>query len=398
MPRYKKTGNLPIEDMEHVIIIRYAEIHLKGKNRGYFERVFVANMEKSLRGIRHEIRRLSGRYLVENFNSSDVDKIVKKLSKVFGVHSLSVGFKVNSDMDEIFAAASEVSDDEGSFKVETHRADKTFALKSPEISARIGGRLLDANKRLKVDVHSPDFIINIDVRENGKTLVFNKFIGCADGMPVGTAGKGLLLLSGGIDSPVAGHMIAKRGMKIDCLHFHSYPYTNMQARQKVNDLAKILAEYNCGIKLSVISVKEIQEEIHKNCNGAYMVTLLRRFMMRLAERLSKHDGDQCIITGESLGQVASQTIEGMTSSNSVVESLPVLRPLCGFDKNEIIERSRQIGAYDISIRPYEDCCTVFLPDYPIIKPKLADVLVEEAKLDVDRLLNEAYTTLEVCEF
>lgn len=384
--------------MEHVIIIRYAEIHLKGKNRGYFERVFAANMEKSLKGIRHEIRRRSGRYLVENFGEGDVDNIVKKLSKVFGVHSLSVGYKVKADMDEIFHAAQAAADSFGSFKVETHRADKTFYLNSPQISARIGGRLLDSNKNLTVDVHEPDFIINIDVREDGTALVFNKFIKCADGMPVGTAGRGLLLMSGGIDSPVAGHMIAKRGMKIDCLHFHSYPYTNMQARQKVIDLAKILSEYNCGIKLSIISVKEIQEEIHRHCNGAYMVTLLRRFMMRLAERLAKRDGDQCIITGESLGQVASQTIEGMTSSNSVIESMPVLRPLCGFDKNEIIERSRDIGAYEVSIRPYEDCCTVFLPDYPIIKPKLADVLAEEAKLDVEKLLDNAFATLEINEY
>lgn len=384
--------------MEKVVIIRYAEIHLKGKNRGYFERVFAANMEKSLKGIRHEIRRRSGRYLVENFDVEDETKIVKKLSKVFGVHSLSVGLKVPSVINDIFYAAREVSDGSGTFKVETHRADKTFYMTSPQISAEIGGRLLDSNKNLKVDVHNPDFVINIDVREDGSTLVFNKFIKCADGMPVGTAGRGLLLLSGGIDSPVAGHMIAKRGMKIDCLHFHSYPYTNMQARQKVLDLAKILSEYTCGIKVTVISVKHIQEEIHKNCNGAYMVTLLRRFMMRLAERLAKQDGDQCIITGESLGQVASQTIEGMTSSNSVVESMPVLRPLCGFDKNEIIERSRDIGAYDVSIRPYEDCCTVFLPDYPIIKPKMADVLAEEAKLDVQGLLDEAFATAEVTEF
>ena len=384
--------------MEKVIIIRYAEIHLKGKNRGYFERAFAANMEKSLKGIRHEIRRQSGRYLVENFDDGEVDKIVKKLTKVFGMHSLSVGYQVNSDMDEIFAAACEVSDKFGSFKVETHRADKKFPLNSPQISAAIGGRLLDYNKNLKVDVHEPEYVINIDVRENGKTLVFNKFIKCADGMPVGTAGRGLLLLSGGIDSPVAGHMIAKRGMKVDCLHFHSYPYTNMQARQKVIDLAQILSEYTCGIRLSIISVKEIQEEIHKHCNGAYMVTILRRFMMRLAERLAKKDGDQCIITGESLGQVASQTIEGMTSSNSVIESLPVLRPLCGFDKNEIIERSRAMGAYDVSIRPYEDCCTVFLPDYPIIKPKLEDVIAEEAKLDIERLLDSAFATLEVKEY
>ena len=384
--------------MEKVIIIRYSEIHLKGKNRGYFERVFASNMEKSLRGIRHEIHRNSGRYLVENFDESALGDIVKRIKKVFGAHSLSVGYKVAADIGEIYAAANKLCDKCGSFKVETHRADKRFPLTSPQISAQIGGRLLDSNKNLKVDVHEPDFIINIDVRENGTALIFNKFEKCADGMPVGTAGSGLLLLSGGIDSPVAGHMIAKRGMKIDCIHFHSYPYTNMQARQKVIDLAKLLSEYTCGIKLSVINVKKIQEEIHRNCNGAYMVTLLRRFMMRLAERLAKCDGDQCIITGESLGQVASQTIEGMTTSNAIIESMPVLRPLCGFDKNEIIERSREIGAYEISIRPYQDCCTVFLPDYPIIKPKIQDVLAEEAKLKVDELIEEAFSTLEITKF
>ena len=384
--------------MEKVIIIRYCELHLKGKNRGFFERQFAINMERALKGIKHEIRRQSGRYLIESFDEEDITLILSKLDKVFGIHTLAVGLKVKSDMGEIYKAAKQVSPAGGTFKVETHRADKTFPLNSMQISAQIGGRLLDSNKNLRVDVHEPDFVINIDVREDGTALVFNKFIKCADGMPVGTAGRGLLLLSGGIDSPVAGHMIAKRGMKIDCLHFHSYPYTNMQARQKVIDLAKILSEYNCGIKLSIISVKEIQEEIHKNCNGAYMVTLLRRFMMRLAERLAKKDGDQCIITGESLGQVASQTIEGMTSSNSVVESMPVLRPLCGFDKNEIIERSRSMDAYDVSIRPYEDCCTVFLPDYPIIKPKIEDVLAEEAKLDVRTLLDNAFATLEVEEY
>ncbi|MCD8373046.1 MAG: tRNA 4-thiouridine(8) synthase ThiI [Clostridia bacterium] len=383
--------------MEKVVIIRYAEIHLKGKNRGYFEHVFAVNIEKSLKGIRHELRRQSGRYLVEGFSEDDTDLIVSKIKKVFGVHSVSVGYKVNSALDEIFSAAEGVADKDGAFKVETHRADKKFYLNSPQISAEIGGMLLESNPKLKVDVHNPDFVINIDVRENGKTLVFSKFESGADGMPVGTAGKGLLLISGGIDSPVAGHMIAKRGMKIEGLHFHSYPYTNMQARQKVNDLSSVLSEYNCGFTLNVVSVKKIQEEIHKNCNGAYMVTLLRRFMMRIAEIIAERNGDQCIITGESLGQVASQTVEGMTMSNSVVKNLPVLRPLCGFDKNEIIERSRKIGTYEISIQPYEDCCTVFLPDYPIIKPKLEDVLAEEAKLDVEGLIKDALSTLETVE-
>jgi thiamine biosynthesis protein ThiI len=384
--------------MEKVIIIRYCEIHLKGKNRGYFEKVFINNIEKSMKGIKHEIRKNSGRYLVEGFDEERTQEIFDRLNKVFGIHTLSIGLKVKTDMDSIYHAANEVCSESGTFKVETHRADKTFPLNSMEISSAIGGRLLSQNKNISVDVHNPQFIINVDVRENGTTLVFNKFYKGQGGMPVGTAGKGLLLISGGIDSPVAGHMIAKRGMSIECIHFHSYPYTNLQAKEKVKDLAKILSEYTCGTKLNIIKVTHIQEEIHKKCNGEYMVTLLRRFMMRIAERLAKQCGAQCIITGESLGQVASQTIEGMTSSNSVIESLPVLRPLVGFDKNEIIERSRAIGAYETSIQPYEDCCTVFLPKHPVTKPKLSAVLEEEAKLDVQALIDEAMQTIEVVEF
>ena len=380
--------------MEKVIIIRYAEIHLKGKNRGWFERVFVVNMEKSLKGLKHEIRRHSGRYLIENFEEGDIQTILERLKKVFGIHSYSVALKVSSDLDSIFSAAKQVCFDEGTFKVETHRADKTFPLNSMQISAEIGGRLLGDNRKIKVDVHNPQFVINIDLRENGTALIFNEFFKGAGGMPVSTSGKGMLLISGGIDSPVAGHMIAKRGMSIDCIHFHSYPYTNIQAREKVMELAKILSTYTCGTTLNIVSVTHIQEEIHRKCNGDYMITLLRRFMMRIAERVALKCGAQCLITGEALAQVASQTVEGMTSSNSVIEKLPVLRPLCGFDKDEIIERSRAIGTYETSIEPYEDCCTVFLPKHPVTRPKIADVREEEKKLDVESLVEEALKSLE----
>ncbi len=381
--------------MEKVIIVRYSEIHLKGKNRGYFERVFGINIEKTLKGLKHEIRRQSGRYLIENFDVECIDDILLRLKKVFGIHSMSVALKVNSDMESIFVAAKDVCNKTGTFKVVTHRADKTFYLNSMQISAQIGGRLLAYNNNLSVDVHSPQFEINLDVRENGTTLVFNEFIKGAGGMPVGTSGKGLLLISGGIDSPVAGHMLAKRGMSVDCIHFHSYPYTNLQARDKVISLAKVLSGFSCGTKLHIVSVTRIQEEIHKKCNGEYMVTLLRRFMFAIAEKIAERCGAQCLITGESLGQVASQTIEGITSSNSVVNSLPVLRPLCGFDKEEIIERSRSMGAFEISIQPYEDCCTVFLPRHPVIKPTMKSILEEEAKLDVQTLISESLSTLEI---
>lgn len=380
--------------MEKVIIIRYCEIHLKGKNRGYFEKVFMINLEKALAGIRHELRKPSGRYIVENFDEERTDEIVEKVSKVFGAHTISPALKVAANLDAIYEAVEKIAPRSGTFKVVTNRADKTFPLNSMQMNAEIGGRLLEANPSLRVDVHAPQHEICIDIRENGDALVFSDHVAGVGGMPVGTSGKGILLLSGGIDSPVAGYMIAKRGMVLDGLHFHSYPYTNMQAREKVEDLARILSTYTGGLDLHVVSVTHIQEAIHKHCPAEMMVTLLRRFMMRIAERLAKKVGGQCIVTGESLGQVASQTIEGMTSSGSVVKDLPILRPLVGFDKTEIIECAREIGTFESSILPYEDCCTVFLPKHPLIRPKAEDVLRAEAKLDVEGLIEEAFRSLE----
>lgn len=380
--------------MEKVIIIRYCELFLKGKNRGYFENVFAENIEKALSGFKHELKRPSGRYLVENFCEDEAESIIAALKKVFGVHSLSVALKVKSDVEEISAAAKIVSKRSGKFKVITNRADKTFPMHSVELSGEIGYRLLTEYPDLKVDIHNPEFCVNVDVRENGDTLVYSGVITGPGGMPVGTSGRGLLMISGGIDSPVAGHMIAKRGMKVDCIHFHSYPHTNMQAKQKVIDLAKVLSTYEGGLNLYVVSVTHIQESIHEKCAEELMITLLRRFMFKIAEKIATENKLQCIITGESLGQVASQTIEGMTSSNSVVKTMPILRPLVGFDKNEIIERSVNMGAYDISVLPYEDCCTVFLPKHPAIKPRLDYICREENKLDVEGLLNEALASVE----
>lgn len=382
---------------EKVVIIRYAEIHLKGKNRGFFERVFTVNLERSLKGLRHELRRTSGRYLVENFDEARIDEICERIHNVFGVHSYSVGIKTEDTIDAIYAAAESVAPTGGTFKVESHRADKRYPLTSMQINAEIGGRLLSKFHALKVDVHHPDAFVYIDVRENGTALVFGEFCKGRGGMPVGTAGKGLLLISGGIDSPVAGYMMAKRGMTVEYLHFHSYPYTNGLAKEKVVRLAKTLSRFTGVHRLNTVSVTKIQEEIHSKCAAEYNVTLLRRFMFRIAERFARKGGLQCLVTGESLGQVASQTIEGMTSSNAVV-TLPVLRPLVGFDKDEIIERSRDVGTYEISVEPYEDCCTVFLPEFPAIKPKLKDLEEEEKKLDVEGLVEEALSGREVIEF
>ena len=380
--------------MKKVIIIRYAELFLKGKNRGFFERAFEVNIKRALKGIEHELLRQSGRYLVVDFEEELIEEMLERLKKVFGIHTMSVAYETDANMDAIFATAKLVCKTTGSFKVVSHRGDKKFPLTSIEISRELGGRLLSVYHDLTVDVHQPSFTVYVDLREGGKALVFGEMIEGANGMPVGTAGRGLLLISGGIDSPVAGHMMAKRGMTLDCLHFHSYPYTNMQAKEKVIDLATTLAQYSCGTNLYTVSVTHIQEEIHKKCRAELMITLLRRFMFRIAERHALHISAQCLITGESLGQVASQTIEGMTSSNSVVEKLPVLRPLVGFDKNEIIERSVKIGTYETSILPYEDCCTVFLPDFPAIRPKLSEIEREESKLDIEGLIKEAFESIE----
>ena len=379
--------------MEKVVIIRYAEIHLKGKNRGYFERVFTVNLEKSLKGYRHELHRLSGRYLVEKFDENCVYEITERISRVFGVHSYSVGYMTGSGLDDIYAAAKLVAPENGSFKVDTHRGNKKYPMTSMELNAHIGGRLLNDNPNLKVDVHTPESTVYLDVREGDTALVFSKFEHGAGGMPVGTSAKGLLLISGGIDSPVAGHMMAKRGMSVELLHFHSYPYTNEGAKEKVVELSRILSRYSLTGKLSTVSVTHIQEEIHAKCAPELNVTLLRRFMFRIAERIAHELGAKSLVTGESLGQVASQTIEGLTSSNAVV-TLPVLRPLIGFDKEEIIERAKKIGTFETSVLPYEDCCTVFLPEFPAIKPKLSFIEEEERKIDVDALVEEALKTRE----
>ena len=381
--------------MEKCIIVRYCEIHLKGKNRGYFEKLLQTNIQNALSGISHKLKVMHSRYLIENYNEDEYNLIIEKLKKVAGVHTISPAMVVDSDYGAIKEVAFELCKDRsGTFKVETNRADKTFPLDSMSVSRNLGGDILENFPNLKVDVKNPSFVVNVDIREDGKTFVYNEIIRCLSGMPVGSAGRGLLLISGGIDSPVAGYLTCKRGMKVDCLHFHSFPYTGEAAKQKVIDLTKRIGDFNGGINLYIVSFTHIQEAIHKNCPEEFMITLMRRFMMRIAERLAKRLGDQAIITGESLGQVASQTIESITSSNSVVENLPVLRPLIMFDKLDIIEISKKIDTYDISVLPYEDCCTVFLPKFPAIKPNLEKVIQAESRLNVEELIAEALDNIE----
>ena len=381
--------------MKTAIIIRYCEIHLKGKNRSYFEKLLKENIKKSLKGVNYSFVVMHSRYLIEDYDESDFEYICEKLSKIAGIHNYSKALVVDSIFEDILDACKTLCvDKEGTFKVVTNRADKTFVPNSMETSMKIGGMLLEAfSDKLKVDIKNPSFLVNIDIREDGKTLVYSDVVPCMSGMPVGSAGRGLLLISGGIDSPVAGYMTCKRGMKLDFLHFHSFPYTGEAAKEKVVDLTRKIADYNGGANLYVVSFTHIQEAIHENCPEEFMITLMRRFMMRIAERLAKKLNGQAIITGESLGQVASQTIESITSSNSVV-TMPVLRPLICFDKIDIIEISRKIDTYETSILPYEDCCTVFLPKYPAIKPNLQKVIEAERNLDVERLINEAFENIE----
>jgi len=383
--------------MERVIILRYAEIHLKGKNRPMFERALINNIKTCLAGFQFELIKMHGREVIQNYDVAYEDEICNRLGKVAGVHSYSICDKVETSEDSIVNVVRRMAKKlSGTFKVITNRADKSFKYTSSDFSAKLGEIILSENPKLLVDLKSPQHLINVDIREEGVTFIFdNTKIGMG-GMPVATAGEGLLLLSGGIDSPVAGFMACKRGVKLSCVHFESPPYTNLGAHQKVLDLAKKLTAYNGDIKIYFVSTTKIQEMIHSKCNPEFGITLLRRFMLRIAEKIAIENGLKMLITGESLGQVASQTIESMaTIQESLTTNIPIIKPLICFDKEETINLSKQIETYDISIVPYADCCTVFLPKEPATKPKLEKVKSEEARLNVEGLIDEATRGIKV---
>ena len=380
--------------MKKVIILRYAEIYLKGKNRGYFERALETNLLRALKGIDCELTKQSGRYLVSGFCDDDVEEMMDRIKKVFGIHSFSIAYETESDLDSITDAAVLVCKETGTFKVESHRGDKKYPLTSIELSREIGGRLLSRFHKLKVDVHEPSFTIRVDIRENGKALGFGEFIAGSDGMPVGTAGRGLLLLSGGIDSPVAGYMIGKRGVNLCAVHFYSYPYTSERAKEKVVDLAKLVAKYTGTIKLVVVPFTDIQLAIDENCRSELSTVIMRRSMMRIACRVARMNGCSALITGESVGQVASQTMQAIYCTNEACD-MPVYRPLIGMDKMEVVAISQDIGTFETSILPYEDCCTVFTPKHPKTKPSLKEVVDEEARYNYKELENIAIENVEV---
>lgn len=381
--------------MKKAILIRFGEIFLKGKNYSFFENTLYKNIKWRLKDFDCNLTKTAGRFLVENFADEDLDTIIDAIKSVFGVVSLSVADEIDTSLENIVENCKKIKLVEKTFKVEVKRADKRFEIPSNKLEALLGGVILENNPNVKVDVHSPKQEVFVEIRQNGKTYIYYDKIACLGGMPVGTSGKAMLLLSGGIDSPVAGFLMAKRGLQIEAIHFHSYPYTSEQARQKVVDLAHIIKKYTGNITLHIIPFTHIQEEIHKNCDDEYMVTLVRRFMMDIAERVAKENDCTAIITGENLAQVASQTVEGITSTNKMAKDLPVFRPLISFDKVEISQIAEKIGTYETSILPYEDCCSVFLPKRPVTHPKLDRVEKNETLLDRESLIKDAIANQEI---
>lgn len=384
---------------QHILIVRCGEVALKGLNKPYFERMLVDRIKKVCKKFEGlEVRRHEGLIFVRAEKNLSRDDIIKEISKVFGVASISPAREVESELDAIGEEAVkfmlELIEEKGikTFKVEAKRADKTFPVKSPEIGRIIGAKVLIGCKVLKVDVHNPECHLFVDVRRD-ISYIYEQKISCFGGLPLGTNGKGMVLLSGGIDSPVAAWMMAKRGMLLEAVHFHSYPYTSERAQEKVEDLAKIVAGYCGRFKMHAINLLPIQEQIVEKCPEEETTILVRRFMMKIAEKIAQDKGCCMLITGENLGQVASQTAESLVVTDASV-SMPVMRPLIAMDKVDIMEKAKEIGTFETSILPYEDCCTVFLPKHPTTKPKLERILESESRIDVETLVEAAVKSKE----
>lgn len=384
--------------MDKVLSISLGEVALKGLNRKYFEDKLISRIKKSIKDIDYErIYKEQGKFYIEA-QEEDFDYIINKLKKIFGLVYISPCIRVDKDMEQIEKASIKIMEEKlsketiNTFKVSTNRVDKSFPVKSPEVSREIGATILKEFNALSVDVHNPEVYLYIDIKEN--CYIYIDKIKGYGGLPVGTNGQGLLLLSGGIDSPVAGFMMAKRGVEISGVHYHSYPFTSERAEEKVKNLAEILSLYAGPIKLYSVNILEIQKEINAKCPEDEMTIISRRFMMRIAEKIAKENRIDALITGENLGQVASQTINGISVINAVVD-MPILRPLIGFDKVDIIDLAKEIETYETSILPYEDCCTLFLPDHPVTRPKLKNIEKSEENLNIDRLVDSAIETMKI---
>ena len=384
--------------MKEILLCKYGEIVLKGANKKYFEDMLCRQLRTKARkhGSFEIYRAQSTIYIEPKYEEGrpepDIDGMLESALKVFGIVAIARAAVCEKNIDSICETAKKYIPPflkgKKTFKVEAKRSDKSFPLDSMQISAEVGGVILQTCQPIRVDVHHPDTVVKVEVREFGAYVHAGQYKG-AGGMPVGSNGKGLLLLSGGIDSPVAGYMIAKRGVTIEAVHFESFPYTSELARDKVLRLAKIVSAYTGGeIKVHVVSLTHIQEELVKNCEEDYFTLLLRRYMMAIADKVAEQYRCGALITGESLGQVASQTMEAIGVTDPM-SSRPVFRPCIGMDKEEIVEVSRKIGSFETSIEPYEDCCTVFTPRHPRTRPELHKVIAQEQKLDFDALVSEA---------
>ena len=382
--------------MRKLLMVRYGEIYLKGLNRPYFLKALVKRVKEAAKPFGGQVWLHDARIFISDAN--DLDGCMQRVSKVFGVHSIAPAIEMEKDNFEGICeqANALMRGLSGTFKVEARRADKHYFLDSPQINAKVGEYVLMRNEdHLKVDVRKPEHILSIEIRD--QAYLYCAVYPAVGGMPVGTGGKAALLLSGGIDSPVAGYMIAKRGVQLVAVHYHSFPYTSEFAKQKVLDLAKILSEYCCGLKVYVVPFTDIQMQIHEKCPEDYTTLIMRRYMMRIAERIAQKEEAMALITGESIGQVASQTMEALITTNEVVKTMPVYRPLIGFDKIDIMEYAKKIGTYDTSILPYEDCCTVFTPRHPATKPKEALIKKGEDQLDQEALIQTAIENAEIVE-
>lgn len=385
--------------MKEIILVKYGEIILKGGNRPKFEKKLMDNIRNSMKNVAEiKMYMAQATVYIEPIDENKIDIICERLCKIFGIVTVAKAALCDKNLDSIKETAISYCKDEllpgKKFKVEAKRSDKSFPLNSVQLAIEVGGYVHENCEGLIVDVHNPEVTVQVEVRDH------NAFVYCREkrlkgqgGMPIGTGGKATLLLSGGIDSPVAGHMIAKRGIEIDAVNFFSFPYTSERAKEKVIELASIIAQYTSKINLYIVPFTEIQLAIKDNCPEEHLTLIMRRFMMKISEIIASNNNSQALITGESAGQVASQTLSALHVTNSVC-NMPVLRPLIGMDKTEIIERSQNINAFETSILPYEDCCTVFTPRHPSTNPKLYAIEKSESRLDVDALIKAAVEGVE----
>lgn len=383
--------------MKALISVSFGELFLKGANRKQFYNNALSHIFKNIKSIGYDKYYTESAKLYIEADEENFEAIIEQLQKVFGIAYIDIVYRTEKNEEDIFEAIKKsiidaYGEDELTFKVQTKRVDKSFKYQSPEFNMLMGDKILDEFPNLKVDIHDPDFKVFIDIKNNA--YIYSKRYAGLGGLPIGSSGNGLLMLSGGIDSPVAGYLMAKRGMKVNALHFHSYPYTSLKAKQKAIDLAEIMSDYTGPMNLFMVNLSEIYKAIATNCDRRETTILSRRFMVRIAEKLSEKYEYKALITGDSLGQVASQTLESL----SVVEeatSLPLLRPLIAMDKKDIVDLSKDIGSYEKSIEPFDDCCSIFAPDNPLTKPKLHYIKMSEEKLDIDKLVDEALDTIEI---